>query len=77
MATSRSSLQLLRRMGLLDASPRPNPRLDVEALLVHTTPEHPPKPSQAVLRSLEDVDPPDRGEARVWPGQTFETVEPE
>jgi hypothetical protein len=68
---SRSALQFLRRVGLADESPRPAPRLDLSALLIHTIPvPSPPLPPPEVLRTFEGLPPPDRDLSRPWPGQT-------
>lgn len=74
MALSRNPVEFLRRNGLVDEPPRPNPRLDLRALRVHTYPlSAPPKPAAAVLVEYEGHPPPDRGGARPWPNQLEET----
>lgn len=70
MAVSRNPVEYLKRHGLVDEPARPRPRLDVNALLVHTIPlSSPPKPTQKVLEGFEGDPPPDRGTARPWPSQ--------
>lgn len=71
MATSRSALDYLRRIGLAPGEHlRPRPRLNISELLIHTVPlTSPPLPATGTLRSLEGDPPPDRGAARPWPGQ--------
>jgi hypothetical protein len=70
MATSRSPREFLERRGLFRAHVPPRPRLDVDALLVHTAPlQTPPHPEQRVLRHLEGEPPPDRQETQPWPDQ--------
>lgn len=74
MAASRNPVEYLKRHGLVDEPARPRPRLDVEALLVHTIPlSSPPRPTQLVLEGFEGDPPPDRGAARPWPSQTEQT----
>lgn len=68
MPKSRSALGYLARKGLVDATPRPAPRLDVAALLVHTMPlSSPPQPSRNVLQQFEGDPSPDRIGTRPWP----------
>lgn len=70
MPISRSAVQVLRSLGLADDILRPAARLDVDALLVHTTPlKSPPLPSETVLRDFEGHPAPDRNLSRPWPGQ--------
>lgn len=70
MIVSRNPVEYLKRKGLVDEPARPSPRLDVDALLVHTIPlTSPPRPTQAVLETFEGEPPPDRGTARPWPAQ--------
>lgn len=71
MGVSKNPTEYLRRKGLLDAPARPRPRLDVDALLVHTMPlKSPPHPTEGVLTQYEGVPSPDRNITRAWPGQT-------
>lgn len=71
MGVSRNPVEYLRRHGLVDEPARPKPRLDLQALLVHTVPiPDPPKPDAKVLMQFEGLPIPDRGTARPWPSQT-------
>jgi len=73
MAVTRNPTEFLRRQMMSAEPARPRPRLDVEAMLIHTIPlPSPPMPAQAVLAGLEGVPPPDRGTSRAWPGQLAE-----
>lgn len=70
MEISRNPVEYLRRHGLVDEPARPKPRLDLHRLLVHTVPlSSPPLPTAGILRGFEGDTPPDRGDARPWPGQ--------
>jgi hypothetical protein len=74
MSISRNPVEYLRRHGLVNEPARPRPRLDIEALLVHSIPiSDPPMPQTKVLEPFEGDPPPDRGTARPWPGQTEQT----
>ena len=66
---SRSASEVLRRTGLTD-DPRQGPRVNLTDLLVHTIPLQAPRPSEPVLRELEGLPAPDRGETQPWPIQT-------
>jgi hypothetical protein len=67
---SRSPLQFLRRSGAADEPVRPMPRLNPDALLIHTYPlASPPTPTAKVLEGYEGAVPPDRGATSPWPGQ--------
>jgi hypothetical protein len=67
---SRNAVQFLRRHGLVDEPARPKPRLDVQALLVHTVPlPSPPMPGVRTLLAFEGDGPEDREVTRPWPGQ--------
>lgn len=70
MSVSHSALEFLRASGIQDGSLNPRPRLDVDALLIHTTPfGSPPLPAEQVLQDFEGGPPPDRNLTRPWPGQ--------
>ncbi len=70
MATdSRSGLELLVRLKIIDEPVRPTPRLCIEDLLVERLPlDDPPLPSRDVMRRLEGTPQPDRQGTRPWPG---------
>lgn len=73
MIVSRNPVEYLKRHGLVLEPARPSPRLDVNALLVHSIPlRSPPKPTQKVLQEFEGDPIPDRGTARPWPTQQTE-----
>lgn len=68
MAVSRSGAEFLRRHGIIDADPRPMPRLSVDDLLVNFLPlAVPPMPDKAILRNYEGDPSPDRAGARPLP----------
>lgn len=76
MVVSRNPVEYLRRHGVVPEPARPRPRLDVQALLVHTVPlRSPPRPAQRVLETFEGRRPPDRGVARPWPAQQEQAEE--
>lgn len=70
MPVSRSGRDFLKRHGMVEATSRPAPRLDIGSLLAHHLPlTSPPQPSQEVLQALEGCEVPDRGATRPWPGE--------
>lgn len=69
MATSRSAVEYMSRSGMHPMLPMPRPRLDLDALLVHTVPLDRPKPSEGTLLDYAGDPPPDRGATQPWPDQ--------
>ena len=70
---SRNPVPFLKRRGIVSETMQPKPRLNVQALLVHSLPlTNGATPSATVLRLLEGSPSPDRGGTQPWPSQPVE-----
>ncbi len=69
MATSRSAVVFMSRVGMHPLLALPAPRVNLRDLLIHSVPLDTPKPSQDTLLAYEGDPPPDRGESQPWPNQ--------